>query len=448
MGIDIGVWRQRIGLYRHRGGFKQISLTKTQGGDTDTGDMNSAYRAFICTLVFTPMLLLSAVCINVGPNAFGVVSEFSSQAWSTHYPKNNIYTLGSQHIFSSENMSTMCTSWYCSVQYGGVDCQPYPSHTNPFIAYLLTIGNVELNPGPIEGLEEVKNAILKEIEGFRNEVRTGMQSVKNEITEVRNDIITLDSKCEKMHCEVQGIKASVLVLQDDMKACEQNEDILRLDIEALDVKCHKLDVKCYTLENELEMGTKTVDNSKVEKLEAELDKLEAYSRRENVIIYGIDEEKPNESYTDCKKSVLNLLQVHVDIGERIWSERDLVRSHRLRKAENRPPEEPRPMIVRFLHWQDKLSVTAARDTLLQAGYKVANDLTVRQRELVRQAYAQGKTGFFQQGKFVMRDRDDIATESDMETGHSHNDFTNSASQHRRRIFSRSPDLREATPTSR
>ena len=72
--------------------------------------------------------------------------------------------------------------------------------------------------------------------------------------------------------------------------------------------------------------------------------------------------------------------------------RDFVRVHRLRKGVNRPPGEHRPLIARFLHWQDKRKVHETRELLLQAGIKVVNDLTYRQRQQLRDLQAQGKKG--------------------------------------------------------
>ena len=89
----------------------------------------------------------------------------------------------------------------------------------------------------------------------------------------------------------------------------------------------------------------------MDNIEKNIDRLEAYSRRENTRIFGIPEDE-NETPLSIKENLLSYFRIASPDKE--WSTRDIVRAHRIGSttdAEN----DPRPIIVRFLHWDDKIS---------------------------------------------------------------------------------------------
>lgn len=83
------------------------------------------------------------------------------------------------------------------------------------------------------------------------------------------------------------------------------------------------------------------------KLQDKLLKLEAHSRRSNVIIKGLSEVR-GESYVDCRNKVLNVLAAS---GINLHP-RSIDRAHRLGPVHSNS-KYPRPMIVKFLHSQDR-----------------------------------------------------------------------------------------------
>ena len=70
-----------------------------------------------------------------------------------------------------------------------------------------------------------------------------------------------------------------------------------------------------------------------------------------MLMYGISEndDGKDESYNECRDKVLGLLQENAPLVDKAWCSRDIVRAHRIRKSVSRPPEEPRPVTVKFLH---------------------------------------------------------------------------------------------------
>ena len=259
-------------------------------------------------------------------------------------------------------------------------------------------------------------------------LKTGMDEIKQTCSDLR-------TTCEFIQTEVSQMKSKVSQLESDMEERKQQENIINLDIDALDTKVEDLEVNL----NEMR-----VDRGYIDALEQNIDRLESYSRRDNVIFYGIGEEEGNpnddygnESYAECKKKVLKVLQECVWSEGKVWNERDIVRAHRIRKSTDRPLHEPRPLIARFLHWDDKMLVTQSKEDLQQAGYKTANDLTYRQRKKLRELKSEGKKGYFQRGKLIIQDDNQDRTQWDRSaTGESSDLQRNPNVLHRDRVFTR------------
>ena len=108
-------------------------------------------------------------------------------------------------------------------------------------------------------------------------------------------------------------------------------------------------------------------------LESDLEEAQQYSRRTNVLIYGVKEE-PDED-TDKISQDLFTEQMRVPIVDR-----DIARSHRLgRKAEG----VDRPIIVRLLSYRQKKAVYDAKKQLKGSGFVVTENLTKKRYELYK-----------------------------------------------------------------
>ncbi|XP_076439146.1 uncharacterized protein LOC143278020 [Babylonia areolata] len=139
---------------------------------------------------------------------------------------------------------------------------------------------------------------------------------------------------------------------------------------------------------------------KISKIESEIDKLEEYSRRENLRFFGIPPLGQNENNDTCVSAVVDTLN-SVERGVKKWTPDDIVRAHRIGQTRE---GNPRPMIVRFARWRDKMTIITDRDLrnkLTEKGVKVANDLTRAQSSVVAQARREGKKAYFRKGKLVI-----------------------------------------------
>ncbi|KAK7480548.1 hypothetical protein BaRGS_00028210 [Batillaria attramentaria] len=143
-------------------------------------------------------------------------------------------------------------------------------------------------------------------------------------------------------------------------------------------------------------------------LENDIDALESHSRRNNLKFIGIPEQE-REDFDSCAAKVVQTLNMYS--VQKSWSVNHIERAHRLGRPQAKrggaTTSYPRPMIVRFASWKDKLSVVQDRQAkaeMRQKGIKVAQDLTKRQRLTLQQLRDEGKQCYFKNGRLFVDGR--------------------------------------------
>ncbi|KAL8559101.1 hypothetical protein ACOMHN_008289 [Nucella lapillus] len=84
-----------------------------------------------------------------------------------------------------------------------------------------------------------------------------------------------------------------------------------------------------------------------------------------------------------------------------WTTDDIARAHRTGQSRD---GQPRPMIVKFNRWRDKMVILTNKDNrqkLHDKGVRVANDLTKAQAQIVATARKEGRRAYFQRGQLVI-----------------------------------------------
>ena len=233
--------------------------------------------------------------------------------------------------------------------------------SQPYVNTLLMANDVELNPGPT--LEEQLSALSI--------------SINEQFADLRGTISTLA-------CSVQGIQTAITSVREDIAAVKAHVEELERQQQTL-----QLDIDANHDNNE-------VLQSRVTEIEETIEKQEQYSRRENILLHGLPEQA-NENYTTVRRTVVDLL--NSTVKTKSWSDTDIVRAHRLGRASR--DDRPRPIIVRFTHFMDKLSVLKARQELRTRDVGVSNDHTARQREALERLRAKGQRGYYKNGKLVV-----------------------------------------------
>ena len=110
---------------------------------------------------------------------------------------------------------------------------------------------------------------------------------------------------------------------------------------------------------------------RLDRVEVDVDKNEAHNRRDNVILYGIEEQQ-GETFDKGEDIALDVLNKNLSSKKLI--RRDIVRAHRVLNWSG----SPRPLIVKFHHLENKMTALAARSHLKKVNIGTGNDITKRQ----------------------------------------------------------------------
>ena len=197
----------------------------------------------------------------------------------------------------------------------------------------------------------------------------GHRELKKSQAELRNSYVDLGNDFKELRASVDKIEGEV----NDLK---ENRHVTDLDLSAI---FQRLDV--------------IVD--RIDQLDDDSDRLESFSRRDNVRLYGVSD-APGETFDQCKEKIVEVLNQHV--GKKTWNNRDVVRAHRVPVNWK---DKPRPIVVKFHHWDDKIMALTSRQKLKEADIGIGNDLTRRQQKTLADLRRQGKTAFYKNGKLIV-----------------------------------------------
>ena len=136
--------------------------------------------------------------------------------------------------------------------------------------------------------------------------------------------------------------------------------------------------------------TKGLDG-RLQKIEEEVEQQQITSRQGNIVFFGVPEKEGRESSNDCVSTMVTLLNQHDPL--RRWKSDDMARVQRLGKKERETDREgsgsgrSRPVLVRFVRGSDKrrlISSRTLRKELYKANVTMNDDLTVKQRDILKQ----------------------------------------------------------------
>ena len=231
------------------------------------------------------------------------------------------------------------------------------NYMQPYVNTLLLSMDVESNPGPT--------------------LPADLQAVVDLINDNMNaKFDVMQHQIETMSAAIATVKQDVSLLQENMNTLKQKQMNSTCDIQNI---------------------TKRLDM-----IEAESDRQQQYSRRENLLFHGITI-SGNEDYAIMRRRIVSILNEHVKV--KTWHENDIVRAHRNNSSS---PDKPGPVIARFTNFMDKLAILKARPELKQHGIGISNDLTKKQRQTIsdiRNSSGGHKRGYYLKGKLVVVDAD-------------------------------------------
>ncbi|KAL8618125.1 hypothetical protein ACOMHN_034352 [Nucella lapillus] len=245
-------------------------------------------------------------------------------------------------------------------------------------------GDVEKNPGPNEIEKKIQESVSKLETKLVDSISQRLEkSVENQVVQLMQVV-----KCQAE--SLKRIEDAVIKLSKDMT-----------------------DVKQAVEDNKSAITTLTVkqDNTSdaISDLQDEVDRLESFSRRNNVRLFGIPESARAEDFDTCAETVKKTLQN--DIPQINWDNNPVERAHRIGRYNPNNPN-PRPIIVKFTRWRDAMKVMRnqeARSKLQENSVRIAQDLTRRQASQLRDLKQVSKSGYFMGGKLCVRDQANTGT---------------------------------------
>ena len=229
---------------------------------------------------------------------------------------------------------------------------------------------------------EVVQALLKnQAEVFNSSIKLLLQDVKEDIKSIRKDITDLQASLQFTQAK----------FDDNNQKMEQIGVTLSMHSENL---------------NDINQQADQVDN--------QLEYLENQSRRNNIRITGIPEDKDNEqSWDDTEVVVKQSIKDKLNIGEDFEIERCHRVNSRTRRSNYRSgqAEEPRPIVAKFSKWKEKEIVLKKAREIKPQGVRFLADLSSRtiqkrsdQVPKLLEARRQGKVAFFVLDKLIIKDK--------------------------------------------
>ena len=258
------------------------------------------------------------------------------------------------------------TSWFSCVSLAALYC---------LCVLLLQISmSVELNPGP------------QSEQQYSSQMQQWCCAMEERYEQIMNGIHALSQNVNrKMDQNFELLETTLGQIVEDIDKLQQSVQENREDIQELR---EDRDNVLWRLDN----------------LEKELETLEMTSRRSNLKFLGVAEHR-TENYRTSLERIVDLLNDFS--SSRSWRDDDIESATRVGSSRQRNSHQPRPLIVRFHRWSDKMAIlndSHLRDSLRREGIKISADLTSRQRDEVQHHRSQGKIAYFKSGRLRVEER--------------------------------------------
>ena len=227
-------------------------------------------------------------------------------------------------------------------------------------------GDVEKNPGPpkqdpmrgqarLTGLRRNSTAATQELDKTPNTETSGEKVIEEcTLNDVMTKLMCLDAKFDEKFDD----------MKNDMKQMRESYSELKEEIQELGGAVSEIRKENESLKKENDSLKMKLDN-----LERKTDDLECRSKRNNLIIHGIDREK-NETWQDCEELVNEMITDKLEMAETFQFDR----VHRL----NAKPDSP--IVARCTFFRDKQKILKEKRKLKGSTVFVSEDFSALVRE--------------------------------------------------------------------
>lgn len=374
--IEVGLWRASIGRF-HLACVAKHFLNRLCAQPV-YGDSSEISVSDVCITWGCLVFLANIVC------CFKDVAE---SAFSAPFPPLGTVTYNSSTVTGHLSVPSDDLVHLSPMAVTFPHVQHAPSLCLAVIAFairrLRLSNDVEENPGPA-------------VSGSSESSGGGAES-----TAVADSIKHLEQSLQ------QKLDVVLATMQTQADILKRQEDMLRKQ----ETLMKKFGDEQETMKKSLKKNEQSISNLSsqqddlyrvVTSLEAEVDRLEGFSRRNNVKFFGIPEEV-GDTDADCVVAVKNVLDTY--IPQKQWEPDVIERAHRLGKPNPKNPN-PRPIIAKFQRWGDAMRLMKdreARSDMEHDNLRAAQDLTRRQTQKLKQLREEGKTAYYTNGKLRFHD---------------------------------------------
>ena len=176
--------------------------------------------------------------------------------------------------------------------------------------------------------------------------------------EIHNEMEQLTKTLMKsLRAEIDCLKVSNDELKETVTRLEEENRLLKVDMKEITEKVDHLTRNVPINDDKfIELSGKVAEHkiwersvrNKIDELTLRADDQEDRSKRNNLIFYGFKEETGFENQDLIESKVTKVLLTHGLFGD---AKIDIDRAHRMGKKKDN--DKPRPIVVRFSHYQDK-----------------------------------------------------------------------------------------------
>lgn len=260
-------------------------------------------------------------------------------------------------------------------------------------------GDVEQNPGPtesaIQSLDSDNSVMASEM--FKLSMEKLEVSLQSKLD---NILLHIQSQAETLQRQEETLRRQ----EDMLKRCASEQEQVKKTVTELCTSVKEMESGIGRNKQSItDLGAKQEElKQTIAYMEDEIDRLEGFSRKNNIKIFGIPEDIGLQD-EDCVEAVKNIL--HTYLPEVTWQPDVVERAHRLGKPNQR---NTRPIVAKFLRWGDAMSLMKhreARADMQHDGIWVAQDLTRRQSQKLKQLKDEGKSGYFVNGRLRIKEGD-------------------------------------------
>ena len=236
------------------------------------------------------------------------------------------------------------------------------------------------------------------------------------------NFVTLEVVKELLATQQQAFRLLVAAIKDSVKEVKKDFEELKRRLEFSQKDLRDTDIKVTNLESKVEqVRMKARDQEGFMDYVDQMEYMENQSRRNNVKILGLREDKEKEtSWEETEKIVKNVIQNELQIKEDIHIER----AHRVGKpcplgshddaSDNDDADRPkltRPIITKFMFWKQKERVLCAARQKKPKDIRLFPDFAKRTLdrhaekipELIEQR-KKGKIAYLVMDKIVVKDK--------------------------------------------